>query len=281
MVGFPLLTIVLTSQRTTDSLATALSCYLVLVVLVAVTGGVWPAVLAAVAGFLLSNYYAPPIHTFTIADARDVLALAMFLITAGAVSVLVDLATRRTAAAIQSRADATMLARVAGRMVAPEGTPLGGLLDELMVAFRLDAASVLRKDAGRPTGGGTPERAEAGERAWARWRPPGHRRCSAPTDATLVLPLTEREVLALKGPGLTPRIGTSCLPSPPSCRPPSRPRPTPLGGGGGGVAGQDQRVSLGPVGSGQPRPPHPARVDPSSCVEPALRRGGRRPRANP
>ncbi len=205
VIGFPLLTIVLTSQRTTDSLATALSCYLVLVVLVAATGGVWPAVLAAVAGFLLSNYYfAPPIHTFTIADARDVLALAMFLITAGAVSVLVDLATRRTAAAIQSRADATMLARVAGRMVAPEGTPLGGLLDELMVAFRLDAASVLRKDAGRPTGGGTPERAEPGSGSWAQVATAGTPPVLTPQDATLVLPLTEREVLALKGPGLTP-----------------------------------------------------------------------------
>ncbi len=205
VIGFPLLTIVLTSQRTTDSLATALSCYLVLVVLVAVTGGVWPGVLAAVAGFLLSNYYfAPPIHTFTIADARDVLALAMFLITAGAVSVLVDLATRRTAAAIQSRADATMLARVAGRMVAPEGTPLGGLLDELMVAFRLDAASVLRKDAGGPTGGGTPERAEPGSGSWAQVATAGTPPVLTPQDATLVLPLTEREVLALKGPGLTP-----------------------------------------------------------------------------
>ncbi len=205
VIGFPLLTIVLTSQQTTDSLATALSCYLVLVVLVAVTGGVWPAVLAAAAGFLLSNYYfAPPIHTFTIADTRDVLALAMFLITAGAVSVLVDLATRRTAAAIQSRADATMLARVAGRMVAPGGTPLGSLLDELMVAFRLDAASVLRKAAVRPTDPGTPERAEAGSGSWAQVATAGTPPVLIPEEATLVLPLTEREVLALKGPGLTP-----------------------------------------------------------------------------
>ncbi len=201
VIGFPLLTIVLTSQRTIDSLATALSCYLVLVVLVAVTGGVWPALLAAIAGFLLSNYYfAPPVHTFTIADTRDVLALAMFLITAGAVSVLVDLATRRTAAAVQSRADATMLARVAGRMVAPEGTPLGGLLDELMVAFRLDAASVLRKDAGS----GTPERVDASSGPWAQVATAGTPPVRTPQDATLVLPLTERDVLALKGPGLTP-----------------------------------------------------------------------------
>ena len=55
------------------SLATALSSYLVLVVVVATIGGVWPALLAALAGFLLSNYYfAPPVHTFTIGNTRDI-----------------------------------------------------------------------------------------------------------------------------------------------------------------------------------------------------------------
>ncbi len=136
LVGFPLLTVALTAGRSNADLATALSTYLVLVVIVAATGGVWPAALAAVAGFLLSNYYfTPPTHTFTIADARDILALVMFLVTAGVVSVLVDLSARRTATAIRARSDARMLARVAGRMVAPEGNPLPALLDELLVAF--------------------------------------------------------------------------------------------------------------------------------------------------
>ena len=151
----------LTAGRTSDSLATALSSYLVLVVIVAATGGVWPAALAAVAGFLLSNYYfAPPIHTFTIADTRDILALVMFLVTAGVVSVLVDLSARRTAAAVQARTDAQTLARVAGRMVAPEGNPLPALLEELLMAFRLDAAAVSAPrsgDRGRPA-----ERVRAG-----------------------------------------------------------------------------------------------------------------------
>ena len=111
-----------------------------------------PGALAAIAGFLLSNYYfAPPVHTFTIADARDVLALLMFLVTAGVVSVLVDIAARRTAAAVQARSDARMLARVAGRLVSPEGNPMPALLEELMVAFRLESAAILRRvgDAGR------------------------------------------------------------------------------------------------------------------------------------
>ncbi len=204
VIGFPLLTLVLTSQRTTVGLSAALSCYLVLVVIVAVTGGVWPAALAAIAGFLLSNYYfAPPIHTFTIADTRDVLALVMFLVTAGAVSILVDLSARRTAAAIQSRADATMLARVAGRMAAPEGNPLPDLLDDLTVAFRLDAASVLRRSERGPEGRDTAGPGEPGGRHWAQVAAAGAPPVLTPQDATLVLPLTEHEVLAIRGPGLT------------------------------------------------------------------------------
>jgi two-component system sensor histidine kinase KdpD len=208
LVGFPALTLVLTAGRTSDGLATALSSYLVLVVIVAATGGVWPAALAALAGFLLSNYYfAPPIHTFTIADTRDILALVMFLVTAGVVSVLVDLSARRTAAAIQARTDAQTLARVAGRMVAPEGNPLPALLEELQMAFRLDAAAVLRRE---PEGGDAAPPAEGTEahrngttRGWSTVVSAGPQPPKTPDDATLVLPLTGQEILALRGPGLT------------------------------------------------------------------------------
>jgi two-component system sensor histidine kinase KdpD len=204
LVGFPLLTLVLTANRGADGLATALSSYLVLVVIVAATGGVWPAALAALAGFLLSNYFfAPPIHTFTIADTRDILALVMFLVTAGVVSVLVDLSARKTAAAVEARTDAQMLARVAGRMVAPEGNPLPALLQELMVAFRLEAAAVLRTDTDRQRPGTASAGAEAAARTWTSVAAAGLQPPVRPDEAGLVLPLTEREILALRGPGLT------------------------------------------------------------------------------
>ena len=192
VIGFPLLTLVLTSSGSNLDLSTALSSYLVLVVAVAATGGVWPGVLAAAAGFLLSNYYfAPPVHTFTIADARDVLALLMFLVTAGVVSVLVDLAARRSAAAVQARADARMLARVAGRLVSPEGNPLPGLLDELVVAFRLTSAAVLRSERG------------AADHNWDAVASAGGPPPNSPDAGSLALPLTDAEVLVLQGPGLT------------------------------------------------------------------------------
>ncbi len=207
LVGFPLLTVILTSGRNSDSLATALSSYLVLVVVVAATGGVWLAILAAIAGFLLSNYYfAPPIHTFTIADTRDILALVTFLVTAGVVSVLVDVAARRTAAAVQARSDAQMLARVAGRMVAPEGNPLPALLDELVTAFRLDGATVVGATSERlPTGtapGGAELQAGIASGAWSVAASAGRTQDQNLDPATLVLPLTDHEVLALHGPTL-------------------------------------------------------------------------------
>jgi two-component system sensor histidine kinase KdpD len=199
-VGFPLLTLVLTSAGNHASLATALSSYLVLVVIVAAVGGVWPGLLAAAAGFLLSNYlFAPPVHTFTIGNARDILALTMFLVTAGVVSVLVDLAARRTAAAARARNDARVLARVAARLVSPEGNPLPALLDELRIAFHLDAAAVLRS---------TREPGEAhgpSETTWTKWGPVATSGEDPPLDpkgAPVVLPLTDRELLVLRGPGL-------------------------------------------------------------------------------
>ena len=201
VVGFPLLTLVLIAGGSHVDLATALSSYLVLVVAVAATGGVWPAMVAALAGFLLSNYFfAPPIHTFTIADARDVLALVMFLVTAGVVSVLVDLGARQSASAVQARLDARLLARVAGRVIAPDGNPLPSLLEELMVAFRLEAVSVLRSEGAEGAEHDSPD-SSAGR--WTTVACAGFRPPESPAEASVALPLTDREVLVLRGPGLT------------------------------------------------------------------------------
>jgi two-component system sensor histidine kinase KdpD len=116
------------------------------------------------------------------------------------VSVLVDLSARRTAAAVQARSDAQMLARVAGRLVAPEGNPLPALLDELVVAFRLDGAAVLAATSGALPADLTAE-SDAG--AWTVVVATGGARAGDPATATMVLPLTDRELLTLDGPTLT------------------------------------------------------------------------------
>ena len=205
LVGFPLLTLILTADRSQVGLSTALSAYLILVIVIAVVGGVGPALLGSVAGFLLLNwYFTPPIHTFTIADTRDIAALAMFLLTAGVVSVLVDISARRTEAANRARADARMLARAAGRMVAPEGDPLPALLGELMHAFRVTSASILRNVVeSNPFGVTSATDAQARDR-WTTVAAVGDQPPLAPVEATAVVPLTDREVLALSGRPMSP-----------------------------------------------------------------------------
>jgi two-component system sensor histidine kinase KdpD len=205
LAGFPLLTLILTANRSHVGLSTALSAYLILVIAIAVVGGVGPALLGSVAGFLLLNwYFSPPIHTFTIADTRDIAALVMFLLTAGVVSVLVDISARRTEAANRARADARMLARAAGRMLASEGDPLPALLGELTIAFRVTSASILRNVVERNPFGVTSATDAQGRDRWTTVAAVGDQPPLAPVEATAVVPLTDREVLALSGRPMSP-----------------------------------------------------------------------------
>ncbi|HEY1737450.1 MAG TPA: DUF4118 domain-containing protein [Acidimicrobiia bacterium] len=141
--GLPLLTLCLIPARHSLGFQNAILCYLLAVVLIATVGGVLPALVASVFGFLLLNYYfAPPIHTFTISNGRDVLALIAFLVIGGVVSVLVDLAAGRRAEAYQARAEARMLATMAGITV-DDPDPLPRLLEQIGSTFALDNVRVL------------------------------------------------------------------------------------------------------------------------------------------
>ncbi len=188
LVGLPLLTLLLTAlrPRTTD-MALALSAYLLVVMAVATVGGLWPAVGGAVAGFLLLNYYfAPPIHTFTIANARDLLSLVAFLVAAGTIAALVDLSARRSVAAARAASDARALARIAGRLVSPTGDPLPELLADLLTTFRQDGVAVVRM----------------AENRWVVEASAGDDVPADATTATTTLPLTGDQLLVMRGPGL-------------------------------------------------------------------------------
>ena len=63
-ITLPLLTVLLTAFRDRVGVSTVLLMYLLIVVGTAAIGGLWPALAAAVASSLLTNYYfVPPIHT--------------------------------------------------------------------------------------------------------------------------------------------------------------------------------------------------------------------------
>jgi two-component system sensor histidine kinase KdpD len=78
------------------SLVNDILLFLAAVVGVALIGGLWPALLAAVAGSLVLNwFFTPPVGRFTIAEGDNLLALAIFVVIASAVSWVVDTAARR------------------------------------------------------------------------------------------------------------------------------------------------------------------------------------------
>jgi two-component system sensor histidine kinase KdpD len=127
------------------SLINDILLFLAAVVAVSLVGGLWPALLAAVAGSLLLNwYFTPPVGKFTIAEEDNLLALAIFVVVAIAVSWVVDTAARKTRQAAQAAADATTLATVAGSVL--RGTrPLMALLERLRETFTLDSVTLLEK----------------------------------------------------------------------------------------------------------------------------------------
>ena len=112
-------------------------------------GGFWPAVLAAVAASVLLNwYFTVPIHTFTIAQPRELLALLLFVTVAVAVSSVVHLAARRAVQAARAREEAAALLELAQ-------TVLGGA----------DSPAAVLEHLTRTHGG----QAELAERVGGRW----------------------------------------------------------------------------------------------------------------
>jgi two-component system sensor histidine kinase KdpD len=154
LAALPLLTGVLLALPD-PPLVNDILLFLVVVVGVALIGGRWPAVFAAVAGSLLLNwFFTPPYGRFAIAQGHNSLALVIFVLVAVAVSWVVDTAARTTRQAAEASAEAQMLATVAGGVLRGE-RPLLALLDRLRETFGLEAVALVEAgttvaEAGRP-----------------------------------------------------------------------------------------------------------------------------------
>lgn len=135
LVGLPALTVVLVQARADLSYATPVLLVLLLVLVVALLGGIRPGVPAAIAGGLSLNYFfTPPLHQLTIDRTDDLVVLAVYLAVAVAVSVVVDLSARRTAEAARAKAEAEALSSVAGSTLGEQET-LPALLDRMRTVF--------------------------------------------------------------------------------------------------------------------------------------------------
>lgn len=143
--GTAAMTLALTSARGTVVHAAHFPLYLLVVVLAAL-GGTAPAVSASVlAAFAMNWFFTPPLHTWVIDDAENVLALAVFLVVGVLVGFLVTSLSRRSDDARRGRAEAEALARVASEMVGIDD-PLPAMLDRIRATLQLEGMAVLGDD---------------------------------------------------------------------------------------------------------------------------------------
>jgi two-component system sensor histidine kinase KdpD len=143
--GLPLLTAGLHVIRGDISLPTEILAFLVLTVGVALLGGLYPALLAAIGSFLLLNYFfTPPLYHFTIAQRENLFALGAFVLVAIAVATVVDLAARRTREAARAGTEAQTMSTLAGSVLHGD-RPLPALLERVRESFGLVSVTLLER----------------------------------------------------------------------------------------------------------------------------------------
>ncbi|WP_019071095.1 sensor histidine kinase [Streptomyces hokutonensis] len=185
-IGGPLLlTWLLSGVAPEVGLANDMLLYLSLTVAAALLGGLFPALASAAVGSLLLNwYFTPPVHTFTIADPKNIVAIAIFVAVAVSVASVVDLAARRTHQAARLRAESEILSFLAGNVLRGE-TSLEALLERVRETFGMESAALL-------------ERASDVD-PWTCAGSVGPRPCQSPEDADVDVPVGDHMALALSG----------------------------------------------------------------------------------
>ncbi|MFJ4223811.1 ATP-binding protein [Microbacterium sp. NPDC089695] len=146
LVFGPLLSWIMFTFRSPESITAEVLAYQLLVVVVALVGGVRPAVFAAVlSGITLDFLFVAPLFTITVAHPLHVLALALYVVIAVLVSIIVDQAARRARTAQRAAAEAELLAAVAGNVLRGDNAVLA-LVSRTREAFGLTGVRLLTPD---------------------------------------------------------------------------------------------------------------------------------------
>ncbi|WP_256107077.1 DUF4118 domain-containing protein [Streptomyces sp. ODS05-4] len=194
VAGPALLTLLLSHTGADLGLANDMLLFLSMTVASALLGGLAPSLASAAFGSLLLNwFFAPPLYRFTVADPKNVVALAVFFGVAVAVASVVDLAARRTQQAARLRAESQVLSYLAGsvlRVGVPQASPGGesaleALLERVRETFSMESAALL-------------ERAGDTE-PWTSAGRVGPRPVDRPEDADVDVPVGDHLALALSG----------------------------------------------------------------------------------
>ncbi|HYI32556.1 MAG TPA: ATP-binding protein [Glaciibacter sp.] len=147
LVGGPLLTWVLSSTRTPESITSDVLSYQLLVVLVALIGGIWPALFCALlSGLTLNFLFVEPLYNVRIAEPVHLFALLLYVVIAVLVSYVVDQAARRSRRAQRAAAESELLATVAGSVLRGQDA-LQALVTRTREAFGLTAVRLRSGDA--------------------------------------------------------------------------------------------------------------------------------------
>ncbi|TFC01013.1 sensor histidine kinase KdpD [Cryobacterium adonitolivorans] len=137
LIGGPLVTWLLVSLRSPESITSDVLTYQLLVVLVALVGGIWPALFAAfLSGLTLDFFFVEPVNTITVDEPLHLLALVLYVVNAVLVSYVVDQAARRTRAAKRSAAESELLATISGSVLRGQSA-LQALVSRTREAFNL------------------------------------------------------------------------------------------------------------------------------------------------
>lgn len=143
LVAGPLLSWLLVTLHTESSITSDVLAYQLLVIVVALIGGIWPALFAAVlSGLTLNFLFVEPRFTVAIEDPRQLLALVLYVVNALLVSYVVDQAARRTRAARRAAAESQLLAMIAGSVLRGEDA-LQAMVTRTREAFGLTGVRLL------------------------------------------------------------------------------------------------------------------------------------------
>jgi two-component system sensor histidine kinase KdpD len=157
--------------------------YFLALTVVALVGGIGPAVLTAVLSALLLNFFfVPPFYSFNVAAPQNLLTLIAMALVAVTVAVVVDRAARLAEQAARARTEAALLASYA-RTVLTHPEPLNRLLEKVRENFAMASVALL-------------ERVDGG---WHRVAHAGTPACAKPDEADVDVAISEDVHLALRG----------------------------------------------------------------------------------
>jgi len=148
VVGPVVATVLGATLENVIGLSTDVVLFFLATIVAALVGSLGPALLAALLGGLLLNFFlTPPRYSLTINEPENAVTIAVMLVVAVLVALVVDRAARRGEQAARARTEAALLASFA-RTVLTRADPVPRLLEKVREAFGLGSVALLERDGG-------------------------------------------------------------------------------------------------------------------------------------